>query len=183
MNALIGRNVEIKMKLFPDKRKSVGSGTELKAKVFISGPFTLALDGKGKFHEETASRLTAIIRIIEETGRKFFSSQIAEAWGDELEEPESLSKRDIEELREASHFIAYAGSVPSLGTWIEMGMAVIIGIPVLICMEKGIPFRSDFLKGLVDQNLIELAEWVSEEDIRKKILLFLRNDSRTKRKT
>lgn len=142
-------------------------------RIFVGGPFTAALSCRSDFHQEVQTRLKTLLDVVKRDNRSYFSSHEAELWGEDLEKPGDLLVRDLRELEQSSHLIAYVCNVHSFGTTVEVGYALCLGLPVLIVYEPGSRPESDFYQGLVDTGRITEFEWSDEARTAEVILRFI----------
>jgi hypothetical protein len=141
-------------------------------KIFVAGPFTVAINSKSYFDPKVRNRIEVINDIINSLGKEVFSSHKRENWGANLDVPESLAGIDKTELGQCSHLIVYWGSKISIGVSIEMGLAIALKKPILLIRDAR-SIKSDFYAGLVKLGYINELKWVDDEQIKKAIKSFL----------
>ena len=144
------------------------------AKVFVAGPFSQARDESGTVKGEVRRRLASILGHLRVNGVEAFSAHEREEWGAAIDAPESLVAIDLSALRAASCLIAYLGSVPSLGTSIEIGVAIGLKKRVLILRDSETVVVSDFYQGLVAIGQLEERLWRDDKELELAILAFVR---------
>ena len=115
-----------------------------KINIFVGGPFSAALKDD-EFDPDLRKTFELVFRKLQSTFVcDLLSSHLAEKWGKEVNE-EALVKRDNDWVEEAH---AYVGVLPfdptsglpwrTEGTCIEIGIALALGKPILLLMEKSI---------------------------------------------
>lgn len=103
---------------------------------FVAATFTPALDrATGKFDPELRKRIEALIACLREAGFSVYSAHILEEWGNSLESPPRIVKRDFQAIREADIMVAYVSNPTSYGVHIELGWASALHKEIVILQD------------------------------------------------
>src|SRR4029077_336799 len=140
-----------------------------KKRAFVAGPFSQALAGHS-FHQGLQLRLETLGRVLREDGFQVFSSHEREDWGHELDKPAQLADIDLVELMRSDVLLVYVGDVPSIGIWIEIGVAVSLAKRVIVVTDPTAPaVVSSFFDGLVELGKLQRIEWASDDWLAKEL--------------
>jgi nucleoside 2-deoxyribosyltransferase len=137
-------------------------GIDQRKKAFVAGAFSQALEDDC-FQQGLQSRLEALGRLLRERGFQVFSAHEREEWGRRLDLPARLAEIDLDELAKSDLLLAYVGGVQSVGTWIEIGVAISQAKRVIIVRDPAAPVVSSFFEGLSELGKLQIIVWTSDD--------------------
>ncbi|HET6570958.1 MAG TPA: nucleoside 2-deoxyribosyltransferase [Solirubrobacterales bacterium] len=149
---------------FPRSIKKWHPGEPLS--VFLSAPLTQYVHAEDD--EEMDSFRCYWSEIIEALGRgghDVFSAHQREAWGADIDSPESALRADIEALHKSDLVIAYIGDPPSPGVQMEIGYAMAHRKRVLIFIDQG-QEEPYLVRGLPEFRSYEVVDIETKDDIK-----------------
>ncbi len=107
-------------------------------KIFLSGPLTQYVQAKDPSEMDGfRAQWSRISEALERNGHEVFSAHKREAWGADLDTPESALKADIAGLLTSELVIAYIGDPPSPGVQMELGYAIAGHKRLLVFIDYG----------------------------------------------
>jgi hypothetical protein len=142
---------------FPRSSRKWRPGQELK--VFLSAPLTQYVLGDDHEMEDFRSHWGRIADELEHSKHQVFSAHKREAWGANLDDPESALKADVAGLHESELVIAYVGNPPSPGVQMELGYAMAHHKQMLIFIgrDQGEPYLIRGLPVLSNVDVVEIG--------------------------
>ncbi|MCZ0756138.1 nucleoside 2-deoxyribosyltransferase [Anoxybacillus sp. J5B_2022] len=107
-------------------------------RIFFAYPFTKLLNSStGIIDEGNTNFILNAVNKLEEMGNSVFSAQCREKFGKELMDPDTATKLDFEEMKNADLVIAFPGQFPiSGGVHVELGWASALGKPIIAFLHK-----------------------------------------------
>jgi hypothetical protein len=128
-------------------------------KVFLSAPLTQYVDPNDpSAMDHFRTHWSRIASALERNGHEVFSAHKREAWGSNLDSPESALKADIAGLIKSKLVIAYIGHPPSPGVQLELGYAIATHKQMLIFVDFGQkePYLVRGFSGLPNAEVIDI---------------------------
>lgn len=144
-------------------------------KVFVGGPFSLAVNPQRQFDSDIKHRVNFLIGVARNKGFRVFSSHEREGWGALTDAPERLARIDLHELAESSILLTYWGRIISIGSLLELGVAIDSGKKIVVVREPDVVIASDFYQGVVRLGLINEVIWTTSESVATAVGEFLEN--------
>jgi hypothetical protein len=121
---------------FPGSTKKWRPGEKLV--VFLSAPLTQYVDEDDRSTmDDFRAHWGRIADALERNGHDVFSAHRREAWGDDLDSPDSALKADLEGLQASELVVAYIGDPPSPGVQLEIGYAMAHHKKILVFIDQG----------------------------------------------
>jgi Nucleoside 2-deoxyribosyltransferase len=120
---------------FPSRVRRWRAGEPLN--VFLSAPLTQFVNGDHGRMEKFRTQWTHVVYALERYGHNVFSAHEREAWGADLDDPESALTADLEGLQKCDLVVAYVGEPPSPGVQMELGYAIARHKRILTFIKRG----------------------------------------------
>jgi hypothetical protein len=121
---------------FPRVTKKWRPGDHLK--VFLSAPLTQYVLAEDPAElDDFRAQWGHVAEAFERSGHDVFSAHQREAWGANLDTPESALKADVAGLIASELVVAYIGNPPSPGVQLELGYAIANHKQLLVFIEYG----------------------------------------------
>jgi hypothetical protein len=144
---------------FPRITKEWHPGDSIK--VFLSAPLTqYVLDENPSSLDNFRGHWGRIAKALERNGHDVFSAHQREAWGADLDSPESALKADVAGLLASELIIAYVGNPASPGVQMELGYAIATHKQVLVFIDydQTEPYLVRGLEAWPHAEVIEIAD-------------------------
>jgi len=125
-------------------------------KIFIGAPFTMYLKDN-TFRKKPKIMICKIIEIIKELKVEMYSAHLNENWGTIKISPQQIVNNDLNNLKKCTHFICYLINIKSIGTLIELGVAISLKKEILLISKPEIYQKSDFVAGLTELKFVRFC--------------------------
>lgn len=120
---------------FPSRVRRWRTGEPIS--VFLSAPMTQFVNGDQATMDEFRAQWTRVAQTLELCGHHVFSAHEREAWGADLDDPESALVADLDGLQKSDLVVAYVGEPPSPGVQMELGYAIAKHKRILTFIRRG----------------------------------------------
>lgn len=126
--------------------------------IFLSAPMTQFVSGDLAKMDEFRTQWTQVAHALELGGHRVISAHEREAWGADLDDPESALAADLEGLQKSDLVVAYVGEPPSPGVQLELGYAIAKHKRIVTFIKRGQtePYLVHGLHVLPDTQVVEI---------------------------
>jgi nucleoside 2-deoxyribosyltransferase len=130
---------------------------------FLAIPVTDSLSSNGEFRTERRLFFSAFITVLHECGVEVMSAATHESWGRVKLTPREFTAYDVESLLKADALIVVTNERLNRDMYLELGLAVARGIPVILIIAASTRLTYMAL-GMEELGMIEVHRYDADAD-------------------